>query len=363
MKFDRRHLISFDWLWFFSILALASVGILAIWSTTGGTNLNSYFGRQLLYVGAGILLFVILICVDYHFYSDFISFIYAAGMVVLLLVLLVGKTIHNNKSWLSVGAVAFQPSELVKIVVIIALAKYYSESEREQLELNELLVGGLIVFAPMLMVILQKDLGTAVTFVPIYAAVSFLAGAKRKHILVMLMAVVIAAPAGWMMLKGYQKGRIETIFNPANDSKRLGYHTIQSEIAIGSGRFLGKGFKQGTQGQLGFLPARHTDFIFAVWAEERGFVGAMAVLLLFLLVCLRMVRAAREAKDRIGALFVIGVLSLFVFHILVNIGMVVGLLPIIGIPLPLISAGGSSLLASFAAMSICMNIKMRRYVN
>ncbi len=363
MKISRRHLFSFDWLLFFSILALAAVGILAIWSTTNGTNLNSYFGRQLLYVGMGILVFLILICVDYHFYSDFISFIYASGLIILVVVLFLGRTIHNNKSWLTVGPVSFQPSELVKIAVIIALAKYYSESDREQLELNELLTGGLIVFVPMLLVILQKDLGTAITFVPIYAVVSFLAGAKRKHIIVMLLAVLIAAPAGWLMLKDYQKGRIETIFNPANDSKRLGYHTIQSEIAIGSGKFLGKGFKQGSQGQLGFLPARHTDFVFAVWAEERGFVGAMVVLLLFLFVCLRLLRAARDAKDRVGALFVIGVLSLFVFHIVVNIGMVVGLLPIIGIPLPLVSAGGSSLIACFAAMSICMNIKMRRYVN
>jgi rod shape determining protein RodA len=165
------------------------------------------------------------------------------------------------------------------------------------------------------------------------------------------------------MLKDYQKGRIETIFNPALDSKRLGYHTIQSEIAIGSGRFLGKGFKQGSQGQLGFLPARHTDFVFAAWSEERGFIGSIVLLLLFLFVCLRLLRTAREAKDRLGALFVAGVLSLFLFHIVVNVGMVLGMLPIVGIPLPLVSAGGSSLMAYFAAMSICMNIKMRRYVN
>jgi rod shape determining protein RodA len=339
VKLNQRHLLSFDWLWFLAVLALAGIGILTIWSTTEGTNLNSYFGRQMLYAAIGLLAFLILLYFDYHLYSDFVSIIYACGLVVLVAVLLFGKTIHNNKSWL------------------------YSESEREHLELNELLIGGLIVFIPTLLVILQGDLGTAITFVPIYAALSFVSGVKRKHLLLILLAAGLLAPAGWFLLKEHQKGRIETIFHPTQDSKRLGYQTIQSEIAIGSGRFLGKGFKQGTQGQLGFLPARHTDFVFAVWSEERGFLGSMALLLLFLFVCLRLARAAREAKDRVGSFVVIGVLSLFMFHIAVNVGMVVGLLPIIGIPLPLVSAGGSSLIAFLAAMSVCMNIKMRRYVN
>lgn len=363
MKINRRHLLSFDWLWFLGILALAGIGILAIWSTTEGTSLNSYFGRQVLYVGLGILAFLVLIYFDYHLFADFISIIYPSALGVLILVLIAGKSIHNNKSWLNVGGMAFQPSELVKIVVIIALAKYYSESEREHLELGELGIGALIIGIPMLLVMMQGDLGTAITFVPIYASLTFLSGLKKKHLLVILLGVAMAAPLGWLMLKDYQKGRIETIFNPALDSKRLGYHTIQSEIAIGSGRFNGKGFKQGSQGQLGFLPARHTDFVFAVWSEERGFLGSMFLLLLFFFVCLRLLKTARDTKDKVGALFVTGVLSLFLFHIIINVGMVVGLLPIIGIPLPLVSAGGSSMIAYFAAMSLCMNIKMRRYVN
>ncbi len=363
MRISQRQMLGFDWLWFLAMLALAGVGIVAIWSTTEGTALNSYFGRQILYVCLGLLVFMILLCFDYRVYSDFISIIYVIGMAVLVAVLFIGKSHHNNKSWLEVGSFSFQPSELVKIAVIIALARYYSESERDHLELNELLNGGLIVLMPMLLVIMQGDLGTAITFVPIYAALSFLAGVKKRHLLVIMLAAVVAAPVGWLMLKDYQKGRIETVFNPALDSKRLGYHTIQSEIAIGSGRFLGKGFKQGSQGQLGFLPARHTDFVFAVWSEERGFIGAIALLLLFLFMCLRLLRTAREAKDKVGIFFVAGVLALLIFHVIINVGMVLGLLPIVGIPLPLISAGGSSLIAYFAAMSICMNIKMRRYVN
>jgi rod shape determining protein RodA len=214
-------------------------------------------------------------------------------MAVLGLVLIFGHTSHGNKSWMDVGGFRFQPSELMKVVVIIALSKYYSENDREQLDLHDLFIGGLIVLAPMLLVIFQGDLGTAVTFLPIYIGLSFLAGIKKRHIVALLLAAAISAPLGWLMLKDYQRGRIQTVLNPSNDPRHLGYQTIQSKIAIGSGRFLGKGFKQGSQGQLGFLPARHTDFIFAVLAEERGFVGSMALLLLLLFVSLR-----REGQDR-----------------------------------------------------------------
>lgn len=363
MKISRRSLLSFDWLWFMALVALAGVGLIAIWSTTNGTSLNSYFGRQLICLCLALLTFLILLYFDYHLYSDYISFIYAAGLGILGLVLLVGHTIHNNKSWISVGPFAFQPSELVKVFVIIALAKYYSESDRDHLDLRELAVGGLIVIVPMFLVVLQGDLGTAVTFLPIYIALSFLGGIKRKHIVIVLVIIAVAVPLSWMMLRDYQKGRIQNVLNPSQDPHRIGYQTIQSEIAIGSGRFFGKGFKQGSQGHLGFLPARHTDFVFAVWSEEKGFIGSISVLALLLLVSLRLLRAAREAKDKVGTMTVLGVLALFLFHIVINIGMVVGLLPIAGIPLPFISAGGSSLISFFAAMSLCMSIKMRRYVN
>jgi rod shape determining protein RodA len=362
MKVQERLLLSFDWPLFLAVICLAGAGLAVIWSTTAGTALNSYFGRQILCIMVALVIFAVLLYFDYHVYSDFITFIYLAGNAVLVLVLIIGHSIHANKSWIKLGSFVFQPSEMVKLLVVVALAKYYSESEKEYLELNELMIGGLIVLLPMALVMLQGDLGTAVTFLPIYAALSFLGGLKRKHLCVLLIAAVVAAPLGWMMLKGYQRGRIETVINPTNDPNGLGYQSIQSAIAIGSGKFLGKGFKQGTQGQLGFLPARHTDFVFAVLSEEKGFVGSLALLALFLLVCLRLLRAAREAKDRIGCMIVMGVLSLFLFHITINVGMVSGLLPIAGIPLPFVSAGGSSLISCFAAVSLCINISMRRYV-
>jgi rod shape determining protein RodA len=363
VEVDRRLLLSFDWLWFLAILLLSAVGIAAIWSTTGGTSLHSYFGKQMLYLCCALLVFIVLLCFDYHLFSDFITVIYLAGLSVLGVVLIIGRSIHSNKSWIDLGIFSFQPSELMKILVIIALAKYYSELDREYLEFKELFFGALIVFVPALMVIFQGDLGTAVTFFPIYAVLSCLAGIRRKHLIMLLVVVLAAAPLSWFFLRGHQKARIETVFNPANDPQRSGYQTIQSEIAIGSGRFLGKGFKQGSQGHLGFLPARHTDFVFAVFAEEKGFVGSIAILGLFLFVSYRLFRTALEAKDKAGAMIVIGVLSLFLFHMTINIGMVEGLIPIAGIPLPFVSAGGSSLISFYAAMSLCMGIRMRRYVN
>jgi len=356
-------LLSFDWLLFLAILILACAGIAAIWSTTDGTSLNSYFGKQVIYVCAGLIAFAALLYIDYHFFTDFITFIYIAGLSVLGLVLIIGTSIHSNKSWIDIGIFRFQPSELMKFFVIIALAKYYSELDQEYLGFRELMFGGLIVFVPVLLVILQGDLGTAVTFFPIYAVLTCLAGIKRKHLLSMLLILIVAAPPAWFLLRGYQKDRIEKVFNPGSDPHRLGYQTIQSEIAIGSGKFLGKGFKRGSQGNLGFLPARHTDFVFAVLSEEKGFVGSISILGLFLLVSSRLFRAAREAKDKVGSLIVVGVLALMLFHVVINVGMVVGLLPIAGIPLPFVSAGGSSLISFFAGMSICMGIRMRRYVN
>jgi rod shape determining protein RodA len=363
MRFNRRLILGFDWFWFLSLLALSGAGLLAIWSTTDGTNLDSYFGRQFLYFCMALLVFLILLYFDYHIYSDYIFLAYAASFVLLVLVLLAGRDINNSKSWLGIGTFAFQPSEFVKILAVIALAKYYSESDHDTLEPRELFIGGAIVAVPMLLVILQGDLGTAITFLPVYLILSHLGGIKKKYLITIAIVIAIAVPFGWMMLKDYQKGRIKTVLNPSEDPRGLGYQTIQSEIAIGSGKFLGKGLKRGTQAQFGFLPARHTDFVFAVLAEETGFVGGISVILLFLLLSIRMLQAACEAKDKIGMMTIAGVLGLLLFHVAVNIGMVLGQIPVAGIPLPFVSAGGSSLISFFAAMAICLNINMRRYVN
>ena len=360
---DERLMRSFDWLWFLAFLALAGAGVLAIWSTTANTGLHSYFGRQLLYLGCGLVVFFILTFCDYHLFSDFIVMIYISGMVVLGLVLVIGRSVYGNKSWIDIGAFSIQPSEFMKIVALIALAKYYADLDSDHLGFKELIIGAVIVFAPAVMVLLQGDTGTTLTYFPIYAALSLLAGVRRKHIIAMLIIAAVAAPATWFTLRGYQKARIETFLNPSSDPSRVGYQTIQSEIAIGSGRFLGKGFKHGSQGHLGFLPARHTDFVFSVLAEEKGFVGSITILMLFMFVIFRLFMAGGEARDKVGAMIVSGVAALILFHVVINIGMVVGMFPVVGVPLPFISAGGSSLITCFMAMGICMSVRVRRYVN
>jgi rod shape determining protein RodA len=359
----HRWLHAFDWAWFLALLALSAAGVLAIWSTTADNGLHSYFGKQLIYLSCALIAFFVLLYFDYHFFADFIMVIYIAGISVLGLVLVIGRNIHNNKSWIDLGMFSVQPSEIVKILVIIALAKYYSELDMDYLGLRELLIGAFIALGPALLVALQRDIGTMLTFIPIYAVLSCLAGIRRKHLIGILIIILAAAPLSWFLLQGYHKARIETVFNPSNDPRHYGYQTNQSKIAIGSGKFLGKGFKQGSQGNLGFLPAPHTDFVFSVFAEEKGFLGSITILSLFLFVAFRLYRTICEAKDKVGAMIVSGVLALFLFHVFINIGMVVGLLPIIGVPLPFVSAGGSSLISCFIGMGICMGIHIRRYVN
>jgi len=360
---DGRILRSFDWFWFIALLALAGTGIMAIWSTTSGTGLHLYFNRQLIYLGVSLVIFFILLFFDYRIFSDFIAMIYIGMMAIMSLVFLIGHGVRGNIHWISLGPASIQPSELTKIVVIIALAKYYSGLDSDHLSLRELAIGAAIVFIPFTLVLLQGDLGTALTYIPVYATLSFLAGVRRKHIIVFLIIAVASIPVGWSMMRGYQKERIETIFNPSKDPDRVGYQTIQSMIAIGSGQIWGKGLKQGSQGSLGFLPARHTDFVFSVLAEEKGFVGSIIVLALYLFVLFRLYRTVCEARDKIGAMIVSGVAALIFCHIAINIGMVFGVFPVVGIPLPFISAGGSSLLTCFMAMGLSMSVRMRRYVN
>ena len=363
INLDGRNLRSFDWFWFFALLMLVGAGVMAIWSTTSGTGLHSYFGRQMIYLGCGLVVFSMLLCFDYHLFSDYIAVIYIGVMIVLGITLLIGRAVGTNKSWIDIGSFSFQPAEFAKIIVIIALAKYYSDLDTDYLGFRELAIGAAIVFVPIMLVLLQGDSGTAITYVPVYLTLSFLAGVRRKHIIVFLIVVIASVPVAWSKMRGYQKERIESIINPYKDPDRAGYQTIQSMIAIGSGQFWGKGLKQGSQGHLGFLPARHTDFVFSVLAEEKGFVGSITVLALYLFVLFRLFRTVCEARDKIGAMIVSGVAALIFCHVAINIGMVFGVFPVVGLPLPFISAGGSSLVTCFMAMGLSMSVRMRRYVN
>ncbi len=354
---------NFDWGLLGAVVGLSLTSIIFIHSAMYATRSVNYWHKQMFWVLIGIAVLLIVLCLDYHSYIDYSKILYALAIGSLIYVLIFGKTIHNTKGWVGFGAFNIQPAEFVKVVVIIALAKYFSNSENDSLTLTELFIGGLIVFLPITLVLLQKDVGTALSFVPILVAMGYCGGIKKKVVIATLLLGVVLTPVVWFSLKGYHRERIKSVLDPSHDVQGIGYQAAQAKIAIGSGKLLGKGIKQGSQSRLGFLPGRHTDFIFAVLTEETGFLGGGLVLLLYYFVVLRLVRIAKEAKDRLGTMIIAGLLSILLFHVMINIGMVLGLVPIIGIPLPFLSYGGSSLISNFWAIGFALNIGMRKYVN
>jgi rod shape determining protein RodA len=295
---------------------------------------------------------------------------YIAALVSLLAVAVLGKKYLGARRWIQLpGGQHFQPSEWVKLVLILALAKYFSgESEREA-SLSDIMKAGVIAGVPMLLVLKQPDLGTALTYIPVAIMGLFLGGIQFRHAAIILVVAGILMPTLWIygpklhLVKQYQKDRLTSFLHPEADSQKSGYQLEQSKIAVGSGGIWGKGTRKGTQTQGSFLPEPHTDFIFAAWAEEHGFVGAVALLLLYFMVLMRLIHNAQTAPDSAGGFVVMGVVAVLLFHILVNAGMVVGFMPVTGIPLPLMSYGGSSVLFMFLALGIVMNIRMRRFVN
>jgi rod shape determining protein RodA len=285
-------------------------------------------------------------------------------LVALAGVLLFGRTVHGSTSWFRIGLFSIQPSEIAKVTTFLALARYFSRVEsNETLRLSELGLGGLLVGLPMILILLQGDLGTTITLLPVFVAMAFVCGMNKKVIICGLIILAFLTPLLWYLLKDYQKDRITSFITPEKVPFTVGYQSLQSKIAIGSGQLVGKGIKQGSQSQLGFIPYRHTDFIFAVISEEAGFTGAMVVLLLYCLLFYSIFEGAVSARDRLGFLICIGTLSLLFFHVAMNIGMVVGVLPIAGLPLPLLSYGGSSLLSTSLALGLVLNVKLRRYAN
>jgi len=277
---------------------------------------------------------------------------------------LFGQKYLGARRWiLFPGGFHFQPSEWVKLVLILAIAKYFSDNVKNDPDGQDMAKAGALVGVPMLMVLSQPDLGTALTYLPIAIMGLFLGGMKLRHALVVLAIAGLLMPVGWHFLKPYQRDRLTSFMEPEADSQGKGYQVIQSLVAVGSGGIFGKGTAQGSQTQGQFLPVPHTDFIFAAFAEEHGFIGAMAVLLLYFIVLMRLTQNAQTAPDRAGTFLVMGVVAVLSFHILVNVGMVVGFMPVTGIPLPLMSYGGSSVLFMFLALGIVMNVRMRRYVN
>jgi rod shape determining protein RodA len=359
----RRYLGNFDWVLFLAVLAVAGVGLGAIYASTAGTPVAGAFERQLIWLALALVLMGIVLLVDYHTLAEFSYLFYGTGIVLLTLTLVFGRVVNASKSWLGVGGVQFQPSELVKVATILMLAAYLGRERVHGLGLVHFAAICAIVGVPVLLIMKQPDLGTAVTFAPLLAGVTFIAGIRVRTILIIALIAMLALPIVWGHLKPYQKDRVKTFLEPTRDPKGAGYQLIQSLIAVGSGGILGKGFLAGTQGQLQFLPEQHTDFIFAVLAEERGFVGSFLVLGLYFLIIYRCLATARAARDRLGVFLATGVACVFGGQALLNIGVVVGLLPTTGVPLPLMSYGGSSLISTLLGMGLVLNVWMRRLVN
>jgi len=357
----------FDWVLLTFVLIICALGIIEIYSATRNTKFDdaNLQIKQIYWILAGIVIMFIVSLVNYQVLLDNVHWMYGAAIVSLLAVMIFGRRYLGAKRWIAMpGGWHFQPSEWVKLILILTMAKYFAEYHEREMPFREVIKAGAIVAIPMLMVLKQPDLGTSLTYLPIAIMALFLGGMKIKHVAVIVVIAGVLMPVVWMkVLKPYQKDRLVSFVEPEADAKGAGYQVIQSLVAVGSGGLWGKGIAKGSQTQGQFLPVTHTDFIFAAWSEEHGFVGAAAALLLYFLVLMRLIHNAQTAPDRAGTFVVMGVVAVLTFHILVNVGMVVGFMPVTGIPLPLMSYGGSSILFMFLALGIVMNVRMRRFVN
>lgn len=352
-----------DWFLLGVVLLVTAVGLLEIYSTT--SNQPQFAGmqwRQLTWVGLGLAMMFILARVDYHAWLDHAPWIYLATLGGLGAVLFFGEERFGARRWLEIGGITFQVSELAKWSIIIVLAKYLGELRRE-LSLKDVAKVVFLAGVPVILIGAQPDLGTALTLLPIAGTGIFLVGLRGKQAAALALAAILLLPAGWFLLRPYQQERVAAFLNPGRSPQGSGYQTLQSKIAVGSGGFWGKGVREGSQNQLGFIPVRHAEFIMAAYAEEQGFAGVLLALSLYLILLLRLLHNAEAAADRSGALIVAGVFSLLGFHLLVNVGMVLGWMPVTGIPLPLISYGGSATVSIFMMLGLVMNVRMRRFVN
>jgi rod shape determining protein RodA len=360
---DRRLVANMDWALLGVTLLLALLGVATVYSATHRGGLAGLHVKQLYLVGAGVVALLLTLLVDYRRLADRAVLLYVLSVGALLYVLLFAPVIAGTRRWILLGPLQLQPSEFVKLVSALLLAKVFAESNRESLGLPELLGPGAAVSLLVALIALGPDLGTAVCLFPPFLTVAFLAGLRMRAVLVVFLGLVLLSGLAWPHLKDYQKTRIYTFLDPSLDPRGAGYQKIQSQIAVGSGGLAGKGFGQGSQAQLGYLPARHTDFVLSVLAEETGFLGVLGVLGLYLFWLWRMLETAQLARDRLGAFLCAALSAGFAFQVVYNSAMVAGLVPVKGLPLPLLSSGGSSVLASLIGVGLVLNVRMRRFAN
>jgi rod shape determining protein RodA len=362
--FDRRLVQNFDWVLLGLVVIICATGIVNLYSA--GYNRGEgtpLYVKQLYWLAVGLGVMCVTLTYDYRHLEKLSYPIYILSILLLVAVMFGGKIVSGSRRWLPMGPFAFQPAELAKIAIILVLATYFNRRARmEAMRLKDLIVPGVLVLIPVALIIKQPDLGSGMLVALVAASMILFVGVQWRTLMGCGLTLVLLSPVIWHFLKDYQRQRVLTFLDPGKDPLGAGYHILQSMIAVGSGQFWGKGFLQGTQSQLYFLPEQHTDFVFSVFAEEWGFMGSAALLLLFMALALWGLSVARDCKERFGHLLALGVTALIFWQVFINLCMVTGFLPVVGIPLPLFSYGGSSLITTLLGVGFLLNIRMRRYL-
>ena len=361
LRLDRRLLQNVDWPLLGAAFFIIGLSLICLWSLNPGRGISSLVWRQLSWVAVGLVGLLVVVSVDYRNLVRFAPVLYAVGLGLLLSVFMLGRTVSGARRWIHLGPFTVQPSELFKLIFIITLAWALTSARGERLSRGALIGTFVLLGLPFLLVVRQPDLGTALVLVPVLGAILVGIGLRARVLGALVLAAVAAMPLAWFALKPYQRDRLLVYLDPFRDPLGTAYNVIQAKIAIGSGQLLGKGVGGATQSRLSFLPERHTDFIFAVFAEMWGFLGCLVLIVAYVLLVLRGFEIAAGTRETRGRILALGVTTVFAAQILINIGMVTGLLPIVGIPLPFMSYGGSSMVVSLTALGLLLSIRMRQF--
>lgn len=364
---ERNRFSRLDLNFAFVILALNLIGLINLYSATHGMfskDKMDLFWMQIAWLSVGWSIYLGITLIDYKLFTRLAYIFYGLNVGALVMVMLVGKTSLGATRWLDLGFMRYQPSETMKLVMVLVLAKTFATRSYDKgMGVIDLILPAVLLMVPFVLTVKQPDLGTAGVLVMITGSILLFVGVRRSILIFAAIVAVVSAPIVWNFgLKDYQKNRVLTFLSPGRDPRGTGYNSIQSKIAVGSGKVLGKGFRKGTQSQLEFLPERHTDFIFSVLSEEHGFIGSVTTLGLFVILYLMAVRIAISARDKAGAVIVVGIFFYLFWHVFINMGMVIGILPIVGVPLPLLSYGGTSLLTTMTGLGLISSVAYRRYL-
>ncbi len=357
-----NNFLKMDWLLIVAVVLLLGIGLASLYSvsfSSGSFNPNN-FSKQIIAIGIGIALMLFFSFYDYRAFNSYSTKLYLILLVFLIGVIFLGINIRGTRGWLNLGEFNFQPVEIAKVVMIIFLASFLSKKKTYLSETVRIIASFFLVSIPVFFVLRQPDFGSAAIIIGIWISIFLVSGINKKNIAIFFLIGMVAVSSGWFFLKDYQKDRLRNVVNPYNDPRGSGYNVIQSMVAVGSGGIFGKGLGHGSQSQLNFLPEKHTDFIFAVIAEELGFVGVLFVFILFIVLFYRIKETARLARDNFGYLLAIGIMAMLFLQILVNVGMNIGLSPIAGVPLPFLSYGGSSIVIVLASVGIIQSIYIRK---